>query len=89
MSMKQKIIAYLGLVFFAFLFGFLIWGLINLLSQFSVQNNGLFTFLSVIIPNAIALGFIGFYLVVFILKVKNLPKKVVLASAEAKSESKS
>jgi hypothetical protein len=74
--MKQKITAYLGLVFFALLFGFLIWGLINLLSQFSVQNNGLFTFLSVIIPNAIALGFIGFYLVVFILKVKKLPKKV-------------
>ena len=74
--MKQKITAYAGLVFFAALFAFLIWGLVNLLSQFSVQANGLFTFLSVIIPNAIALGFIGFYLVVFILKVKQLTIKL-------------
>jgi hypothetical protein len=86
--MKQKITAYVGLVFFAALFGFLIWGLVNLLSQFSVQNNGLFTFLSVIIPNAIALGFIGFYLVVFILKVKNLPGKPTPPVQESKSENK-
>lgn len=72
--MKQKITSYLGLVFFGLLFGFLIWGLINLLSNFSVQGNGLLTFLSVIIPHGIALAYIGFNLVVFILKVKNLPQ---------------
>ncbi|MFZ9704062.1 MAG: hypothetical protein ACO3BB_02235 [Bacilli bacterium] len=82
--MKQKITAYAGLVFFAALFGFLIWGLVNLLSQFSVQENGLFTFLSVIIPNAIALGFIGFYLVIYILKVKKLPPKLVPPVNDAK-----
>lgn len=72
--MKQKITSYLGLVFFGLLFGFLIWGLINLLSNFSVQVNGILTFLSVIIPHGIALAYIGFNLVVFILKVKNLPQ---------------
>ncbi len=72
--MKQKITSYLGLVFFGLLFGFLIWGLINLLSNFSVQGNGILTFLSVIIPHGIALAYIGFNLVVFILKVKNLPQ---------------
>lgn len=71
--MKQKITSYLGLVFFGLLFAFLIWGLINLLSNFSVQGNGLLTFLSVIIPHGIALAYVGFNLVVFILKVKNLP----------------
>jgi lipopolysaccharide export LptBFGC system permease protein LptF len=70
--MKQKITTYMGLGFFGLLFGFLIWGLINLLSNFSVQDNGIFTFLSVIVPNGIALAYIGFNLVVFILKVKNL-----------------
>ena len=70
--MKQKITAYVGLGFFGLLFGFLIWGLINLLSNFSVQNNGILTFLSVIIPHGIALAYIGFNLVVYILKVKNL-----------------
>lgn len=73
--MKQKITSYLGLVFFGLLFGFLIWGLINLLSNFSVQGNGLLTFLSVIVPHGIALAYIGFNLVVFILKVKNLTIK--------------
>lgn len=73
--MKQKITSYLGLVFFGLLFGFLIWGLINLLSNFSVQGNGLLTFLSVIVPHGIALAYIGFNLVVFILKVKNLKFK--------------
>lgn len=72
--MKQKLISYLGLVFFGLLFAFLIWGLINLLSNFSVQGNGLLTFLSVIIPHGIALAYVGFNLVVFILKVKNLPQ---------------
>lgn len=72
--MKQKITSYLGLVFFGLLFGFLIWGLINLLSNFSVQGNGILTFLSVIIPHGIALAYIGFNLVVYILKVKNLPQ---------------
>ena len=86
--MKQKITAYVGLLFFAALFGFLIWGLVNLLSQFSVQANGLFTFLSVIIPNAIALGFIGFYLVVFILKVKNLPAKATPPVEGSKPDNK-
>ena len=71
--MKQKITSYLGLVFFGLLFAFLIWGLINLLSNFSVQGNGLLTFLSVIIPHGIALAYIGFNLVIFILKVKHLP----------------
>lgn len=71
--MKQKITSYIGLVFFGLLFAFLIWGLINLLSNFSVQVNGLLTFLSVIIPHGIALAYVGFKLVVFILKVKNLP----------------
>lgn len=73
--MKQKIFSYLGLGFFIVIFAFLIWGFINILSQFSIENNGWFTFLSVIIPNVIALGYIGFNLVVAILKVKNLPKK--------------
>ena len=74
--MKQKITSYVGLVFFALLFAFLIWGLINLLSNFSIQGNGLLTFLSVIIPHGIALTYIGFKLVVFILKVKQLPPVV-------------
>ncbi len=69
--------SYLGLVIFGLLFGFLIWGLINLLSNFSVQGNGLLTFLSVIIPHGIALAFIGYNLVVFILKVKNLQTKSI------------
>jgi len=68
--------SYAGLVFFGLLFGFLIWGLINLLSNFSVQGNGLLTFLSVIIPHGIALTYIGFNLVIFILKVKNLSSNV-------------
>jgi hypothetical protein len=68
--MKQKITSYAGLGFFGLLFIFLIWGLINVLSNFSVQNNGILTFLSVIIPHGIALGYIGFNLVVFILKVR-------------------
>ena len=72
--MKQKLTTYVGLGFFGLLFVFLIWGLINLLSNFSVQNNGILTFLSVIIPHGIALGYVGFNLVVYILKVKNLKK---------------
>lgn len=71
--MKQKLMSYAGLVFFGLLFGFLIWGSINLLSNFSIQVNGTLTFLSVIIPHGIALAYIGFNLVIFILKVKNLP----------------
>ena len=73
--MKQKLIAYLGLGFFALLFAFLIWGLINLLSNFSVEGNGLLTFTSVIIPHGISLAYIGFNLVVYILKVKQLSVK--------------
>ena len=72
--MKQKLMSYAGLVFFGLLFGFLIWGSINLLSNFSIQVNGTLTFLSVIIPHGIALAYIGFNLVIFILKVKKLPK---------------
>ena len=68
--------SYAGLVFFGLLFGFLIWGLINLLSNFSIQGNGLLTFLSVIIPHGIALTYIGFNLVIFILKVKNLSSNI-------------
>ena len=82
--MKQKIISYVGLIFFALLFVFLIWGLINLLSNFSIQGNGLLTFLSVIIPHGIALAYIGFNLVVFILKVKQLP--TVVKTTESKKE---
>ncbi len=82
--MKQKIFSYVGLAFFALLFAFLIWGLINLLSNFSIQGNGLLTFLSVIIPNGIALAYIGFNLVVFILKVKQLPP--VVKTTESKKE---
>ncbi len=82
--MKQKITSYVGLVFFALLFAFLIWGLINLLSNFSIQGNGLLTFLSVIIPHGIALAYIGFNLVVFILKVKQLPP--VVKTTESKKE---
>jgi len=82
--MKQKITSYVGLVFFALLFAFLIWGLINLLSNFSIQGNGLLTFLSVIIPHGIALTYIGFKLVVFILKVKQLPP--VVKTTESKKE---
>ena len=70
--MKQNLKAYFGLGFFALLFLFLIWGLINLLSNFSIEVNGMITFLTVIIPHAISLAFIGFNLVVYILKVKGL-----------------
>ena len=82
--MKQKITTYVGLGFFGLLFGFLIWGLINLLSNFSVQNNGILTFLSVIIPNGIALAYIGFNLVVFILKVKNLKAPTPIVTEDTK-----
>jgi hypothetical protein len=82
--MKQKITTYLGLGFFGLLFLFLIWGLINLLSNFSVENNGVFTFLSVIIPHGIALAYIGFNLVVFILKVKNLKAPTPIVSEDTK-----
>ena len=70
--MKQKLTAYLGLGFFALLFVFLIWGLVILLLNFSVEGNGLLPFMSVIIPQSISLAFIGFNLVVYILKVKQL-----------------
>jgi hypothetical protein len=69
--MKQTIFNYLRLGFFGMLFGFLIWGLINLVSVFSIQVDGWLTFLSVIIPHVIALGYIGFQLVIAILAVKN------------------
>jgi hypothetical protein len=82
--MKQKITTYMGLGFFGLLFGFLIWGLINLLSNFSVQDNGIFTFLSVIVPNGIALAYIGFNLVVFILKVKNLKAPTPIVTEDKK-----
>jgi hypothetical protein len=82
--MKQKITTYLGLGFFGLLFLFLIWGLINLLSNFSVENNGVFTFLSVIIPHGIALAYIGFNLVVFILKVKNLKAPTPIVTEDTK-----
>jgi hypothetical protein len=74
----------MGLGFFGLLFGFLIWGLINLLSNFSVQDNGIFTFLSVIVPNGIALAYIGFNLVVFILKVKNLKAPTPIVTEDTK-----
>lgn len=74
----------MGLGFFGLLFGFLIWGLINLLSNFSVQDNGIFTFLSVIVPNGIALAYIGFNLVVFILKVKNLKAPTPIVTDDTK-----
>jgi hypothetical protein len=82
--MKQKITTYLGLGFFGLLFGFLIWGLINLLSKFSVQNNGILTFLSVIIPHGIALAYIGFNLVVFILKLRNLKAPTPIVTEDIK-----
>jgi lipopolysaccharide export LptBFGC system permease protein LptF len=82
--MKQKITTYMGLGFFGLLFGFLIWGLINLLSNFSVQDDGIFTFLSVIVPNGIALAYIGFNLVVFILKVKNLKAPTPIVTEDTK-----
>ena len=84
MNMKQKITTYLGLGFFGLLFLFLIWGLINLLSNFSVENNGVFTFLSVIIPHGIALAYIGFNLVVYILKVKNLKQPTPVVTENPK-----
>lgn len=71
--MKKKIIAYVGLSFFALMFGFLIWGLVNIITQF--YGRPVLTFLSVITPNVIALSYIGFNLVVFILKVKHLHKQ--------------
>jgi hypothetical protein len=74
----------MGLGFFGLLFGFLIWGLINLLSNFSVQDDGIFTFLSVIVPNGIALAYIGFNLVVFILKVKNLKAPTPIVTEDTK-----
>jgi hypothetical protein len=70
--MKQGF-AYLKLGFYGLLFAFLIWGLINIVSTFSIQIDGWITFLSVVVPNAIALGFIGFRLVVAILAVKTKP----------------
>jgi len=70
--MKQKLNNYLKLIFFFFLFGFLIWGLIHLLLNFSIQTNGFITFLSVIIPHGVALTYIGYNVVVLILKIKNL-----------------
>jgi amino acid transporter len=82
--MKQKITSYLGLGLFGLLFIFLIWGLINVLSNFSVQNNGILTFLSVIIPQGIALAYIGFNLVVYILKVKNLKQSTPVATEAPK-----
>jgi hypothetical protein len=82
--MKQKITSYLGLGLFGLLFIFLIWGLINVLSNFSVQNNGILSFLSVIIPQAIAIAYIGFNLVVFILKVKNLKTPTPVATEAPK-----
>jgi len=82
--MKQKITDYLGLGFFGLLFLFLIWGLINLLLNFSVQDNGILTFLSVIIPHGIALANIGFNLVVFILKVKNLKAPTPIVTEDTK-----
>ena len=82
--MKQKITSYLGLGLFGLLFIFLIWGLINVLSNFSVQNNGILTFLSVIIPQGIALAYIGFNLVVYILKVKNLKQPTPVATEAPK-----
>jgi hypothetical protein len=82
--MKQKLTTYVGLAFFGLLFVFLIWGLINLLSNFSVQDNGIFTFLSVIIPHGIALAYIGFNLVVFILKVKNLKAPTPIVTEDTK-----
>jgi amino acid transporter len=82
--MKQKITTYLGLGFFGLLFLFLVWGLINLLSNFSVESNGVFTFLSVIIPHGIALAYIGFNLVVYILKVKNLKQRTPFVTENPK-----
>lgn len=82
--MKQKLTTYVGLSFFGLLFIFLIWGLINLLSNFSVQNNGILTFLSVIIPHGIALAYIGFNLVVYILKVKNLKQSTSVVTENPK-----
>ena len=82
--MKQKITTYTGLGFFGLLFIFLIWGMINLLSNFSVQNNGILTFLSIIIPHGIALGYIGFNLVVFILKAKNIQARKPVVPQDTK-----
>ncbi len=84
--MKQNLKAYFGLGFFSLLFLFLIWGLINLLSNFSVEVNGMITFLTVIIPHAISLAYIGFNLVVYILKVRDLNQPVkVVDKTETKS----
>jgi phosphotransferase system glucose/maltose/N-acetylglucosamine-specific IIC component len=78
--MKQKLNSYLKLTFFILLFGFLIWGLIHLLLNFSIQTNGVLTFLSVIIPHGIALAYIGYNVVVSLLKIRNLktPARVVI-----------
>lgn len=72
--MKKTIKAYIKLTFFAILFAFLIWGLIQIVSVFSVQVDGWFSFLSVITPNIIALGYIGFNVAVSILGVKQVRK---------------
>jgi phosphotransferase system glucose/maltose/N-acetylglucosamine-specific IIC component len=78
--MKQKLNSYLKLTFFILLFGFLIWGLIHLLLNFSIQTNGVLTFLSVIIPHGIALAYIGYNVVVSLLKIRNLktPARAVI-----------
>jgi lipopolysaccharide export LptBFGC system permease protein LptF len=75
--MKNKIVMVSLLILQSALFGFLVWGFINILITFSV-NDGLFTFLSVILPSLIALIFVGFYLVKTILKTKKVFAKTIV-----------
>jgi lipopolysaccharide export LptBFGC system permease protein LptF len=79
--MKDKIANITLLILQSALFGFLVWGFINILITFSV-NDGLFTFLSVVLPSLIALIVVGFYLVKTILQTKKLFAKTVVIQTD-------
>ena len=62
-GMKHNLFNYMALTLFILLAGFLIWGLINLLSNFSIQANGWLTFLSVLAPHVLSLSYVAVYIV--------------------------
>jgi hypothetical protein len=74
--MKHKIFNYIALTLFSLLAGFLIWGLINLLSNFTIQANGWLTFLSVLAPHVLSLGYVGFYMIKLIINIRQNKKTI-------------
>jgi hypothetical protein len=70
----------MALTLFILLAGFLIWGLINLLSNFSIQANGWLTFLSVLAPHVLSLSYVAVYIVQYILSIKSIRQKNQLKS---------